>query len=344
MQTNQTLKTPDLTLIVPCYNEAGNIPCFYRSATSVFREANVSLELVFIDDGSADDTLSALHRLARTHDHDVIVQVISFSRNFGKESGLYAGLQAARGRIVGLIDADMQQDPKIACQMYHYLQEHNDCDVVAAYQEERHERRLLRWSKHMFYRTFNAASDEIDIPADMSDFRLFRHDVATALLSMPEYFRFSKGLFAWVGFRTHAMPYTPHQRHSGTSSWSFSQLFHYAMGGILAFTTWPLKIAKWTGVVSALGALIYLLYVVIVDYGIKGIAVPGYPTLVCLILLLGGVQLLVLGIIGEYLARDYLEGKHRPLYIARERIDSAYDDESVQESDDIPAGTKEETA
>ena len=149
---------------------------------------------------------------------------------------------------------------------------------------------------------------------------MFRRDVARALLSMPEYSRFSKGLFAWVGFNTYAMPYTPNQRHEGQSKWSFKKLFKYAMGGILSFTTWPLKIAIWIGGIAALGSLLYLLWVLIVDYLINGIAIPGYPTLVCLILLFGGFQLLVLGIIGEYLARTYIEGKHRPIYIAKERL------------------------
>lgn len=314
------MNAPDLSLIVPCHNEAGNVRLFFETAYACFDEAGINLELVFIDDGSADDTMSVLRSIVEEQRGKRAILVIRFSRNFGKESGLYAGLQAVRGRTVGIIDADLQQDPAMALKMYRYLIDHPETDVVAAYQEERHESAMLKWFKHSFYRTFNAASDEIDIPPNMSDFRVFRRDVVQALLSMPEYFRFSKGLFAWVGFNTYAMPYTANARQSGTSNWSFWKLMKYAMGGILAFTTWPLKVAKYIGFVSSVGALVYLLYVIIFDYFIAGVGVPGYPTLVCLILLFGGLQLLVLGIMGEYMAREYIEGKHRPIYIAKERL------------------------
>jgi glycosyltransferase involved in cell wall biosynthesis len=313
---------PDLTLIVPCHNEEDNIPAFFDAAVGCLDPSGIAYEMIFVNDGSSDGTMRVLRDLVADQAGKRMIQVIGFSRNFGKESGLYAGLQAARGRYIGLIDADMQQDPVIALRMYRYLQDNPECDVVAAYQEERLESPALCWFKRAFYRTFNAASDEIDIPADMSDFRVFRRSVGEALLSMPEYFRFSKGLFSWVGFNTHAMPYTPNDRNAGESSWSFRSLFHYAMGGILSFTTWPLKIVKYVGVVSSVIALVYLAYVLFVDYMIMGIAVPGYPTLVCLILLFGGVQLLVLGVMGDYMARDYIEGKRRPIYIARERLDT----------------------
>lgn len=314
------MNAPDLSLIVPCHNEAGNVRLFFETAHTCFKEAGISLELVFIDDGSTDGTMGVLRSIVEEQRGKCAVQVIRFSRNFGKESGLYAGLQAVRGHMVGIIDADLQQDPAMALQMYRYLIEHPGTDVVAAYQEERNEGAMLKWFKRSFYRTFNAASDEIDIPPNMSDFRVFRRDVVQALLSMPEYFRFSKGLFAWVGFNTYAMPYTANARQSGTSNWSFWKLMKYAMSGILAFTTWPLKVAKYIGFVSSVGALIYLLYVVIFDYFIAGVGVPGYPTLVCLILLFGGLQLLVLGIMGEYMAREYIEGKRRPIYIAKEHL------------------------
>lgn len=312
----------DLTLVVPCHNEEGNVEALFESAVKCFDEAHVALELVFVDDGSSDGTMRVLRGLAEKSQGARPVQVVRFSRNFGKESAVYAGLHAARGECVGIIDADMQQDPAIALQMYDYLLQHADVDLVAAYQAQRKDSASLKWFKRMFYKTFNATSDEIDIPPNMSDFRVFRRGVAEALLSMPEYFRFSKGLFAWVGFNVHAMPYTPNERFAGKSNWSFHSLFKYAMGGILSFTTWPLKVAKYLGLASSIGALIYLLYVVIVDYLTLGIAIPGYPTLVCLILLFGGMQLLVLGIMGDYLARDYIEGKHRPIYIEKEHLDT----------------------
>lgn len=320
---------PDLTLIVPCHNEESNIPVFFESASVCLNKAGISWELVFINDGSTDSTMQQLKALVGKHPTDRL-QVIGFSRNFGKESALFAGLQAAKGSYIGLIDADMQQDPALAVKMFEYLKSHGEFDVVAAYQEQRREGVFLRWCKNVFYKTFNATSDQISLPANMSDFRVFKRDVRDALLSMPEYFRFSKGLFAWVGFNTHSMPYTPNERNAGRTSWSFKSLFKYATGGMLAFTTWPLKVAKYIGFVASVAALVYLLYVLIVDYLVMGIGVPGYPTLVCLVLLLGGMQLLVLGIIGDYLARDYLEGKHRPLYIVRERLSTDVDNESRQ--------------
>lgn len=312
----------DLSLIVPCYNEERNIRPFFEAACAAFDETGIVFEAVFIDDGSSDNTMSVLRELVEEQQGAHHVQVIGFSRNFGKESALYAGMQSARGNAIAFIDADLQQDPELARTMYEYLVDHDEYDVIAACQVDRREGFMLKLFKRAFYRTFNGVSDDIDIPADVSDFRVFRRDVASALLSMPECSRFSKGLFAWVGFSAYSMPYTPNERYAGTSKWSFTKLFKYAMGGILSFTTWPLKIAIWVGGIASVGAVLYLLWVLVVDYLINGISVPGYPTLVCLILLFGGFQLCVLGIIGEYLARTYIEGKRRPIYVARERLSS----------------------
>ncbi len=312
---------PQLSLIVPCYNEEANIRVFFDAACSCFDAAGITLECVFVNDGSQDDTADVLRALVEENRGVRMVQAISFTRNFGKESALYAGLQAARGQVIGLIDADMQQRPEDALRMYRMLLEHPECDSVAACQVNRKEPFMLRVFKRAFYRTFNGVSDDIDIPANVSDFRVFRRDVADALLAMPEVDRFSKGLFAWVGFTTLEMPYEPDARNSGTTKWSFHKLFKYAMGGIFSFTTWPLKIAVWAGALASLVALVYLVMVVC-EYFFIGIAVSGYATLVCLVLLFGGLQLVVLGAIGEYLARDYIENKHRPIYLARERLDT----------------------
>lgn len=319
---------PDLSLIVPCYNEEGNVEAIYREAFGVFEGAGISLELVLVDDGSSDGTMGALRRLI-ANDRSRLVRAIGFTRNFGKESAMYAGMQEARGRFAGFIDADLQQDPAVALEMYRYLLDHPDCDMVAAYQDERREGAAMRAAKRCFYRVFNAASDEIDIPADASDFRVFKREVADALLSMPEYFRFSKGLFAWVGFHVHTMPYTVRDRGEGKSAWTLRKLISYAMTGVLSFTTWPLRIAKWIGFLASMGAMLYLLYVLLIDYLINGIDIPGYPTLVCLILLIGGIQMFLLGIIGEYLGRDYLENKRRPIYLARERLASRAEGEGA---------------
>lgn len=313
--------TYDLTLVVPCYNEVDNIPLFYRTATECFDEAGVALEIVFVNDGSQDGTAALLRRIVEQARGKHAVQAITFSRNFGKEAALYAGLETVNGKCVCFIDADMQQTPQDALRMYKLLQEHPEHDCVAACQVDRKEGFVLKLFKQAFYRTFNGISDDIAIPANVSDFRVFRRSVADALLKLPEKERFSKGLFAWVGFSTLEVPYEPEERASGKSKWSFRKLFHYAMTGIVGFTTWPLKIAIYLGLLSSVGAVAYLI-VVLGEYALRGNDVPGYPTLACLILLFGGLQLFVLGIIGEYLARDYIENKHRPIYLAKERLTS----------------------
>lgn len=278
-----------------------------------------TVELVFVDDGSTDSTFAKILEALESPNHPRLhVKAIELSRNFGKESAMLAGLEHASGTLVGFIDADMQQDPAISFQMFRYLQEHPETDCVAAVQEERREGRVLKWFKHRFYKAFNAVGD-VELPTNASDFRVFRRNVANALMAMPEYFRFSKGLFAWVGFRTHTIPYRPAERHAGASSWSFRGLFGYALGGIVSFSTWPLRLILYVGMLTSLISIIYL-FVVVFEYFIIGIAVPGYPTLVCITLLFAGIVMLALGIFGEYLGRIYIEGKHRPAYIARQVI------------------------
>lgn len=316
-----TKSTFDLTLVVPCYNEVDNIPLFYKTATTCFDEAGVKLEIVFVNDGSADGTAGLLRRVVAKARGEHAVQAITFSRNFGKESALYAGLEAARGEAVCFIDADMQQTPEDALRMYRLLMENPDYDCVAACQVERKEGFVLKLFKRAFYRTFNGMADDISIPANVSDFRVFRRSVRDALLSLPETERFSKGLFAWIGFNTLEMPYEAAKRASGRTKWSFRKLFRYAATGIFGFTTWPLKIAVWLGVICAVAAVLYLI-MVLGEYALYGNDVPGYPTIACLILLFGGLQLAVLGVIGEYLGRDYIENKRRPIYLAKERLSS----------------------
>ena len=224
-----------------------------------------------------------------------------------------------RGECICLIDADLQQTPEDALRMYKLLMDKPEYDIVAACQVERKESVVLKLFKHSFYKTFNGICTDIEIPANVSDFRVFRHTVADALLSLPEGQRFSKGLFAWVGFKTLEVPYEPDARANGESKWSVKSLFHYAANGILGFTTWPLKVAVWIGLIASLGGFVYLLWIIF-EYALRGTDVPGFPTLACLILLFGGLQLTVLGVIGEYLSRSYIEEKHRPLYIAKEHL------------------------
>lgn len=317
----------ELSLIIPCHNEADNIePLLARIDECMgMPTAPSTLELVFVDDGSTDSTFAKIAGAMdqRMHAH-VSIKAIELSRNFGKESAMLAGLEGASGTMMGFIDADLQQDPAISFQMFSYLQEHPETDCVAAVQEERHEGAVLKWFKHRFYKAFNAVGD-VELPANASDFRVFRRNVADALISMPEYFRFSKGLFAWVGFRTHTIPYKPEKRHAGSSSWSFRGLMSYALGGIVSFTTWPLRLILYVGMLTSLISIIYLL-VVVFEYFIVGIDVPGYPTLICITLLFAGIVMLALGIFGEYLGRIYIEGKHRPPYLTRRVIERPVDE------------------
>lgn len=305
-----------ISLIVPCYNEQENIEEFYNVASRTFSVETLEYELIFVDDGSKDGTLDILKRIYEGDNKHV--NVISFSRNFGKESAIYAGLNNASGDFVTIIDADLQQRPELVISMLKILEEHPEYDCVAAYQKERHESAILRFFKNGFYKFINKVS-EVEFKSGASDFRTMRKCMADALVSLPEYYRFSKGLFSWVGFNTYYMPYVAEERFSGVSKWSFRSLFKYAINGIVAFTVSPLKIATYVGIIFSALSIIYML-VVIIQKLFFSIDIPGYPTLICIILFLGGLQLIILGIIGEYLARMYIEGKRRPIYIEKMKL------------------------
>lgn len=299
-----------LSLIVPCYNEEQNVEAFYARCQEVF--PTDQYEVVFVNDGSKDGTYKKLQKLHEEHDN---ILVVNFSRNFGKESAIYAGLHYASGSYISIIDADLQQDPEIVRNMVNILEEKPDIDVVAAYQAQRHEGKLMSWCKDRFYKFINRLS-EVDLRENASDFRTFRASVQKALLDMPEYFRFSKGLFSWVGFETEYIPYEAAERFAGTTKWSFTKLLKYAMEGIISFSTLPLQLATFFGAIVSAIATIYGI-VIIAQTLITGIDVPGYATTIVVVLFLGGVQLLVMGILGEYLAKTYIQGKHRPVYIAK---------------------------
>ena len=299
-----------LSLIVPCYNEEQNVEAFYARCQEVF--PTDQYEVVFVNDGSKDGTYKKLQKLHEEHDN---ILVVNFSRNFGKESAIYAGLHYASGSYISIIDADLQQDPEIVRNMVNILEEKPDIDVVAAYQAQRHEGKLMSWCKDRFYKFINRLS-EVDLRENASDFRTFRASVQKALLDMPEYFRFSKGLFSWVGFETEYIPYEAAERFAGTTKWSFTKLLKYAMEGIISFSTLPLQLATFFGAIVSAIAIIYGI-VIIAQTLITGIDVPGYATTIVVVLFLGGVQLLVMGILGDYLAKTYIQGKHRPVYIAK---------------------------
>ena len=235
----------DLSIVVPCYNEEGSLPLLFSAVDDAFATSGVSYELVLVNDGSSDGTSHLLHELPTPASAERIV-VVDFSRNFGKESALLAGLQHAEGDAVGLMDADLQQPPATLLEMYRMLQANPSADCVAAFQEHRNEGAVLSFFKHAFYKTFDATS-RLNVMPDASDFRVFHRRVADALLSMPESFRFSKGMFAWVGFETLPFPYTPANRVEGETKWSFRKLMRYGIGGVLSFTTFPLKIAAVAG-------------------------------------------------------------------------------------------------
>ena len=306
-----------LSLVVPCYNEAENVAAFQDAVIGAFDGCGYDYEIIFIDDGSRDATL---HNLRKIHSAQKCpVKVVSFSRNFGKEAGLYAGLQHASGEYISLIDADLQQRPEIVRDMVKILDEQPEYDVVAAYQDRRGEGKVLSFFKKSFYTIINKLSD-VTLQPDASDFRTFRSSVRDSILDLAEYHRFSKGIFAWVGYNTHFIPYTACERAAGTTKWSFWKLVNYAIEGIIGYSTAPLRLATVLGCAAGITALLYLIWV-IVEKLVWGIAVPGYATIIVLILFFGALQLFCIGIIGEYVGRTFEQSKGRPIYVAKEVLD-----------------------
>ena len=312
----------DLSLVVPCFNEEENIIEFYDCVEDCFEGKNFTYEFVFVNDGSKDKTLLKLKELTKTKQSNI--QVISFSRNFGKESAIYAGLSRAKGDAVCIIDADLQQRPEVVLKMKEILDTKPEVDCVAAFQEKRKEGKVLSALKSCFYKIINKVS-EVGFVNGASDFRLMRRQMVNAVLSMTEYHRFSKGILSWVGFNTEHIAYEVQPREHGESKWSVVKLTKYAIEGIVAFSTAPLKIATIVGFLSSLLSVIYLLVVIIQKLFFE-IAVPGYATIVVLILLLGGLILFSLGIIGEYLAKIYVQIKNRPIYIEKEYFTNQTED------------------
>ena len=303
-----------LSLVVPCYNEEESVPLFHQTVLESFEGCGYDYEIIYVDDGSRDQTLSQLHKLYEAR--QCPVKVISFSRNFGKKAALYAGIQHASGAYISLIDADLQQHPTIVRNMVEILDEDETCDVVAAYQDRRGEGKVLSFFKKGFYSLINKLSD-VTLKSDASDFRTFRRKVADSIVSLDEYHRFSKGIFAWIGYNTRFIPYTAAKRAAGKTKWRFGKLFNYAVDGIIGYSTKPLRIATLLGCITAVAALIYLVMVVL-EKLITGIDIPGYATIIVLILFLGSMQLFCIGIIGEYVGRTFEQSKKRPIYIAKE--------------------------
>lgn len=306
-----------LSLVVPCFNEAENVAVFQDAVIQAFSGCGYDYEIIFIDDGSRDATLHNLRKLYNSQ--KCLVKVISFSRNFGKEAGLYAGLQHASGEYIALIDADLQQRPEIVKEMVHLLDDKPQYDVIAAYQDRRREGKILSFFKKSFYAIINNMSD-VTLQPDASDFRTFRRSVRDSILELGEYHRFSKGIFAWVGYSTYFIPYTACERASGRSKWNFWKLLNYAIEGIIGYSTAPLRLATCLGGAAGIAAALYLIIVVLQKL-IWGIDVPGYATIIVLILFFGSMQLFCIGIIGEYVGRTFEQSKNRPVYIAKEILD-----------------------
>lgn len=303
-----------LSLVVPCYNEAENVSAFQEAVIQAFNGCGYDYEIVFVDDGSKDATMVHLRKIF--NEQKCPVKVVSFSRNFGKEAGIYAGLKQTCGDYVALIDADLQQRPEIVRQMVQMLDDEPEYDLVAAYQDRRGEGKVLSFFKKCFYKLINFLSD-VDLHPDASDFRTMRRSVADSIINLREYHRFSKGIFAWVGFKTKFIPYTACERVAGVSKWNFRKLFNYAVEGIIGYSTKPLRIATFLGGFTAIIALLYLV-IVILEKLITGIDIPGYATIIVLILFLGSMQLFCIGIIGEYVGRTFEQSKDRPIYVPRE--------------------------
>ncbi len=307
-----------LSVIVPCFNEEGNIDLFYEETVKALGDLMPETELIFVNDGSRDATLAKLRALCARARYRV--RVVSFSRNFGKEAALLAGLRSSTGEFTSIIDADLQQRPSYIVEMMDFLKEHPEYDAVAAYQEERKEGLILSLFKKMFYNVIDSMTD-VKIMQAASDFRVLRRPVVDAILSLPEKCRFSKGIFAWVGFETYYMPYKVEERASGTSKWNFWKLLTYAFDGIIAFSNKPLILSSVVGFFIFALSILYLI-VIVVKTILWGDPVAGFPTLACLILMLSGIELLGIGILGQYLAKNYTESKERPVYIVKEELEN----------------------
>ncbi len=306
-----------ISVIVPCYNEEEALPYFYKEICRTaedFMKKSVEMEFIFVDDGSKDKTLDTIKTYA---EHDGRVHYVSFSRNFGKEAAIYAGLEAAKGDYAVLMDADLQDPPALLMEMFTAIKEEGYDSVATRRVTRKGEPVIRSFFARMFYKLMNKMSD-VDLVDGARDYRLMKRVMVDAILSMPEYNRFTKGIFGWIGFKTKWLEYENTERVAGETKWSFWKLFKYSLEGITGFSTMPLMIASWLGVFMCIFSAIAIVFVIVRQLMFGGSAF-GWPSLVCIIVLLGGIQLFCIGILGQYLAKTYLESKNRPIYIAKER-------------------------
>ena len=304
-----------LSVIVPCYNEEKVIKIFYNELIKYIKELKLDYEIIFVNDGSKDQTLQEC-LLLKKEDKNIII--INFSRNFGKEAAIYAGLKESKGDLVSLMDADLQDPPYLLPKMYKQIKEDN-CDNVATYRVSRKgEPKIRSFFARAFYRIVNKMID-VEIVDGARDFRLMKRSMVEAILELHEYHRFSKGIFAWVGFNTKYIDFENVERAAGETKWSFWGLFKYAIEGMIAFTTLPLRLATISGIIVSLLGFLYMTFI-FAKTMIFGDPVSGFPSLIVIITILGGIQLLFLGVIGEYIAKTYMESKRRPVYIIKEKL------------------------
>lgn len=308
-----------LSAIVPCYNEEENVSLFYKEFMKVvpfFAAKEIDYELIYIDDGSKDRTVEEAKKLAAV---DPKVKLVSFSRNFGKEAAMYAGLKTSKGDFVALMDSDLQDPPSLLPELYGALEEGYD-SAATRRSTRKGEPPIRSFFARMFYKLINRFS-KTEIVDGARDYRLMKRQVVDAILSMSEYNRFSKGIFGWVGFKTKWFEYENVERVAGTTKWNFWGLFTYALDGITAFSTAPLKLASITGTFFCFLSFVMIIFVVVRRL-LFGDPTSGWPSLVCIILLVSGVQMLCLGAVGQYLEKTYLEVKNRPIYIVKEEINT----------------------
>lgn len=305
-----------ISVVVPCYNESDSLAFIYKAFSKLANEMQnmASFEFIFVNDGSKDNTLKAIRELAK---QDSKVKYISFSRNFGKEAAMLAGLEHAKGDFISVIDADLQDPPELLKQMYQIITTEN-FDCVATRRKTRKGEPFVRslFSK-MFYKLINKIS-QVEIIDGARDFRLMTRQMVNSILEIKEYNRFSKGIFSFVGYETKWLEYDNVTRVVGNSTWSFWKLFKYSLEGIFSFSTAPLLLSSFLGIILCVFSFIFIAYIVIKTL-IWGEPVDGYPTLICVITFLGGIQLFSVGILGQYISKIYLETKKRPIYIIKEK-------------------------
>lgn len=307
-----------LSVIVPCYNEEESVELFYTELmknTPFFEEKKIDLEVIYIDDGSKDRTVAEVKKL---HERDERVKLVSFSRNFGKEAAMFAGLEKAKGDYVVMMDVDLQDPPSLLPEMFSYIEQGYD-SVATRRVSRKGEPPVRSFFARMFYRLMKKIS-KTEIMDGARDYRLMTRQMVDAILSMREYNRFTKGIFGWVGFNTKWIEFENVERAKGETKWNFWKLLLYSFEGITAFSTMPLMFASLIGVLFCVIAFVMIVFI-IVRKMIFGDPVSGWPSLVCIILMVSGVQFFCMGIIGQYLAKAYMEVKNRPIYLVKEEVE-----------------------